>query len=446
MTLDIPPAQAGKIRYDRNNTVIHSKGPAVVNALAVVLGREEFERIYRKALRDFGGKRFGWHDLQRYCEEESGQSLQWFFDQWVRSNAYLCYQVDGTDSRPTDDGYRTEVRIKRLGTMSMPVPVKAVFEDDTEQTAMSDRTQDLAVFTFESRAKLKEVLIDPDNMLAMAKEPLSKISQAAAERLAWGWSPAESLSIFEVIREEGIESSGIWYQLGRNLYERDRLDEAFVCFEKIVELESDPVTSFAAWGWLGLLSDLRGDRGEALRYYREALARDVGEAMNHGSLRIRMDRAWVEERLKTPFSPESIFTLPAQPTPDELVAIVNEMNWTREGNNPLRVFEKARPLSIPTTRFWLKLGLLLYDGKNYSESEAAFDRLLSLASTKLDQFAAWTWKGHLLDLRGRRGEAVGCYKKAFELYPGFSMSHSQYDMVLDLDWIEERLRTPFTRR
>jgi hypothetical protein len=26
------------------------------------------------------------------------------------------------------------------------------------------------------------------------------------------------------------------------------------------------------------------------------------------------------------------------------------------------------------------------------------------------------------------------------------MSHSQYDMVLDLDWIEQRLRTPFTRR
>jgi hypothetical protein len=41
MTLDLPPAQEEKILYDYNNTVIHSKGPAVINALGVALGRKK---------------------------------------------------------------------------------------------------------------------------------------------------------------------------------------------------------------------------------------------------------------------------------------------------------------------------------------------------------------------------------------------------------------------
>jgi hypothetical protein len=59
-------------------------------------------------------------------------------------------------------------------------------------------------------------------------------------------------------------------------------------------------------------------------------------------------------------------------------------------------------------------------------------------------FAAWTWKGHLNDLQGRREEAVACYRKALELDPGTPLQHSQYSMTIDRRWVERRLRTPFT--
>lgn len=50
------------------------------------------------------------------------------------------------------------------------------------------------------------------------------------------------------------------------------------------------------------MKDLMGERENALAHYREALKHDTGEPMGHGWLRITMDRKWVEERLKTPFT------------------------------------------------------------------------------------------------------------------------------------------------
>jgi hypothetical protein len=57
--------------------VIHSKGYSIISALDVVLGRETFEDIYRKCLNTFGGKRLGWREFQRFCENETGQNQNW---------------------------------------------------------------------------------------------------------------------------------------------------------------------------------------------------------------------------------------------------------------------------------------------------------------------------------------------------------------------------------
>jgi tetratricopeptide (TPR) repeat protein len=302
MTLDITPAQEEKILYDYNNTVVHSKGPAVINALAVALGQETFEAIYKKCLRIFAGKSLGWRDFQKFCEKETGQNLAWFFDQWVRSNAYACYRIESTESRPEGDGFRTEIRVKRLGSMKMPMPVKAVFEDGSEQSALTDRTRDVDVLEFQSRAKLKEAILNPDNKIAMTDKPLAEISPEAARMLSWGWEDADSLEVFAAIKGELIESADLWYRLGIHLYGESHLSEALACFERVAGLSVDPFTAFAAQGWMGLLEDLSGRREQALAHYKKALSLDTGKSMAHRDLGILIDRKWVEERLKSPFS------------------------------------------------------------------------------------------------------------------------------------------------
>ena len=300
-TLDIPPAQEERILYDYNNTVVHSKGPAVINALAVALGREAFESIYKKCLRVYGGKRLGWRDFQNFCEKESGLDLAWFFDQWVRSNAYVCYRIGSSPCRTEGDGFKTEVRVERLGSLRMPVPVRAVFEDGSEQSALADRTRDVDVVEFRSRSKLKEAALDPEGRIAMTDKPLAEISPAAAKMLAWGWEAADSPAVFESVRNEPIESADFWYELGVCLYKKDRRSEALACFAKAAVVPADPIYAFAAQSWMGLLEDLAGRRAEALAHYRKALSLNTGGVMNHRDLGLRIDKKWLEERLASPF-------------------------------------------------------------------------------------------------------------------------------------------------
>ncbi len=445
-TVDITPARYEKILYDYNNTVTHSKGFSIISALDCVLGREMFERIYKKALREYGGQRLSWREFQRFSEQESGRSLAWFFDQWVRSNAYLCYKIEAEKSEPEGEEFIASVTVRKLGTMAMPVPVKAVFEDGTEQVDFTERGLDVNTLTFRSKAKLKEAVIDPEKKLAMLAEPLPKIPEEAEDVLALGWSAADSPSVYERVRAVDIPNSDIWYELGTELYQLGHYDRAFDCFRRASNLHRDGLEKFAALGWMGLLKDLLGKRKEALAYYREALGYDTGEPMNHSSLRIRIDRQWLEDRLKKPFSLETEVEIPPQPTAAQLAEIVERLNWTREGRTPLLVYEKARRVKISDDHFWLKLGLLLYDSGFYSQSFAAFEKILGLESPELLKFAALTWMGQLQDLQGQRARAVAYYAKALEHDTGLTMTHSQYGLKINRAWVEERLKTPFRRK
>ncbi len=443
-TVDIPPAQLSKIQYDRNNTVTHSKGFSIVSALDSVLGREAFERIYKKCLKTYGGKRLGWRDLQRFYEKESGQSLDWFFDQWVRSNKYLCYKIESQESAKDGDTFRSEVKVKRLGSMMMPIPVKAIFEDGTEQVKQTDRSLEVDTLAFRSDARLKEAILNPDYKLAMLEDPLGEISDEAAELLALGGGMEDSLKAFNVLKEENISNSTLWYRLGMGLYEFEHYPEAFGCFEKVFTLTKDEITKFAAQGWLGLLKDLMGEREEAIAHYRAALKHDIGEPMGHSWLRITMDRKWIEDRLKIPFTTETLVDMPSQPTADQLQEIVESLNWKREGRTPLVVYEKAKDLGIDSRGFWFKLGMLLFDSGYYPEAYVAMEKVSRMEIPELYKFAAYTWMGHLKDLMGDREEAIKYYKLALEHDEGTTMRHDQFRMQINRKWIEQRLKIPFT--
>jgi tetratricopeptide (TPR) repeat protein len=440
MTIDVPPARVEKIQYDHNNTVVHSKGPSVIFALDSVLGRPEFEKIYRQCLREYGGRRLGWKDFQRLAEEESGRDLDWFFSQWVRSNVYLCYRIENQDCRPEGNEYVSTVKVRRLGTMNMPVPVQAVFEDGTKEVQTTDRLLDVNVLTFKSKAKLKEAVLDPEKKLALLESPLAPISPETAEVLALGWEAKDSPSVYAAIKAAGIGNKMAWYRLGADLFELGRYAEAFDCFEKVSLLQKDGLEKFAALGWMGLLKDLQGKRSEALTYYQEALKFDTGESVGQ---KIRMDKKWVEERLKKPFSLESVVEIPEKPTAAELIKIMDGLNWTKEGRTPLVLFEKTEGLAISDVQFWLKMGLLLFDGGYYRQSFHAFDQVLGSNSSELLNFTALVWMGQLMDLQKQRDKAVEYYKKALEHDTGETMTHSQYGLQLNRRWVEERLRQPF---
>jgi hypothetical protein len=152
---------------DYNNIIAHSKGFAAISAFAHTIGHEAFERILRRCLAEYGGQRVDSADLQRLCEEESGQDLEWLFEAWVRTNQVLSYEVTATECEEGEGGFQTIVRVQRTGTMRMPVPVEVTFEDGSTQRGKTDRLLDEAALTFRSGSPLSSVVFDPDEELAL---------------------------------------------------------------------------------------------------------------------------------------------------------------------------------------------------------------------------------------------------------------------------------------
>ena len=105
---------------------------------------------------------------------------------------------------------------------------------------------------------------------------------------------------------------------------------------------------------------------------------------------------------------------------------------------------RSSELKIDNTDIWAKLGLLLYDGRHYPEALEAMTQAAQGASDW--RFAALVCQGHLLDLLGRRADAIECYHEALKLPGSPSMKHTQYNLVVDKQGVEERLKTPFERK
>lgn len=304
-TIDIPPAQLKKIKYDHNNVVIHGKGFSVISALECVLGKETFEKIYKKCLKDYGGKRLGYKEFWRICEEVSGENLNWFFDHWVRSNKYLCYKIVSQDSEKEGDKYVSTVKVECLGSLKMPVPVKAVFEDGSTQMKFTNRHFKVNTLRFESQSKLKEAIQDPDKKLAMLKKPLAILPEELPEmiqQLPWSGAGEDALKLFETAKSLKLDDADSWYKLGLALFDGSYYKEAFDALQRpTAEIKLSKLRHFVSLVWMGHLKDLMGKREEALKYYKEALKHDPGGTMQHDQWGLKINRKWVEERLKTPF-------------------------------------------------------------------------------------------------------------------------------------------------
>jgi hypothetical protein len=304
-TMDAPPSLERLQKFDRNNVLIHGKGFAVQSALESILGPERYDAIYRRILRDFAGKRLSWTTFRGISEAETGEDLGWFFDSWVRSNKILCVRVAGQDTKPVDGGFLNDVRVEfDSDSILMPVPVEAVFEDGTRQRGWTGRFARTAIVRFESRSRLKSAEIDPDRRLALLQVPLPATVADLADAvdgLDWIGTGETALAIFKKPEAAGLKPAHAWFKLGMLLYDGRHYPESFESFKKCGELDPSDDNLFGVRVWMGIVKDLSGERDNAVTFYREALTHDKGRTMQHDQYGLRIGKAWVEERIKTPF-------------------------------------------------------------------------------------------------------------------------------------------------
>ena len=121
-----------------------------------------------------------------------------------------------------------------------------------------------------------------------------------------------------------------------------------------------------------------------------------------------------------------------------------DLSYTGNGEKVYRIYRKAQNLQPENIgEYWYKLGLALFDGGYFSESETAF-RYAARYGPDEDRFINYCWLGHLQDFRGNRPDAIINYTKALEFWDNDSYTHSQYNMKVNKNWVEERLQSPFS--
>jgi hypothetical protein len=246
------------------------------------------------------------NDFQAVCEQESGQDLNWFFDQWVRSTRFPAYEITSQECIPRNGQFISEIIVERVGTLDMPVPVTAYFSDNTEQTEFTRRLQPVSTLRFESAAALDSAVIDAKNEIAMVIPPPNPEELAIRKTLSSLPSRAAIDSLPTIVvkaLDMDIDQTLFWGRLGRQLYDWALYEEALAVFKRrselLEEIESEWVVS--AYGWQGLLLDLLGRRTEAIAAYQKALDIQTDREFSYHGDPVTICREWLEQRIKIPY-------------------------------------------------------------------------------------------------------------------------------------------------
>lgn len=163
---------------------------------------------------------------------------------------------------------------------------------------------------FTSKAPLKEVRVDPNEELAPVVPPASPTGIELAGKiggLPWEGAGSAALTLFNAARQPAgqLADGRLWLKLGLTLYDGKYYPESLEAFASTAEKSPDePTCRFGAFVWQGHVLDLLKRRDEALQLYRKALAVQGFESMRNDQYGIKIDRAWVEERLAKPFERE----------------------------------------------------------------------------------------------------------------------------------------------
>jgi tetratricopeptide (TPR) repeat protein len=138
-------------------------------------------------------------------------------------------------------------------------------------------------------------------MLEAPLVPTDSELMGLISQLSWTGNGNAALQVFRNAKEKDMKDPGSWFKLGMTLFDGGYYSESFEAFDRYARFDRKDTRHFGAVVWMGHLKDLLGEREEALRFYRLALTLDTGQTMQYSQYNMRLDRAWVEARIKIPF-------------------------------------------------------------------------------------------------------------------------------------------------
>jgi aminopeptidase N len=107
----------------------YSKGAVFLSQLGYIVGDNVRDKILLNYYRDWRFKHPNPNDFIRAAEKTSGMQLDWYKEYWVNTTKTIDYAIDSL----WEDAGKTNIRIKRVGEMPMPIDVQLTFKDGTRE-------------------------------------------------------------------------------------------------------------------------------------------------------------------------------------------------------------------------------------------------------------------------------------------------------------------------
>ncbi|MBS1975160.1 MAG: M1 family metallopeptidase, partial [Bacteroidetes bacterium] len=109
----------------------YSKGAMFLEQLGYIVSDEVRDKILLEYYREWRFRHPNADDFMRIAEKASGMKLDWYKEYWVSTTKTIDY---GIDSLWEDNG-KTEIRLKAIGKMPMPIDVLIQYKDGSKEMA-----------------------------------------------------------------------------------------------------------------------------------------------------------------------------------------------------------------------------------------------------------------------------------------------------------------------
>jgi tetratricopeptide (TPR) repeat protein len=217
---------------------LYAKGLYVLHMLRHILGDSKFFGMLKEFIQKYHLQSAGIDDLKEAAEEANGNSLTWFFDQWVSGTGIPNYTLEYSITETNAGDYEITVNIDQNEALfKMPIEVVAI-KDQASEIFRKYVEHKRNSFRFRVPYKPDDILLDPE---------------------------------FKILRwDKGIR---VWVLAakGRKLLAERQYDEGEVFLDKALEL--NPKSTWAATEKANA-AYFQGHYGEAIQYFNQVLKGD----------------------------------------------------------------------------------------------------------------------------------------------------------------------------
>ncbi len=247
------------------------KGAAVLNMLRSIIGDENFMKLLKAVPERYPWKSINTADFQKVAEDVSGQSLNYFFLQWIESSGAPEFKLEYTIFR-TSKGFRVNGKVSQdLDTFRMPLTMRIDTEGNPEEKKIevSGTSTDFAVETF---GKPKNVVLDPKGQLLRYDNDMRvAVAIKRGEQFMEISEYVEALNEYKKALDVKRNSSLAHYRTAECYFKQGNYQAAANEFREALSGDLDPKwTEVWAHINLGMIYDITDQRDRAVNEYKLA--------------------------------------------------------------------------------------------------------------------------------------------------------------------------------